>query len=365
MASPQEQQQWISQAGLNALLRYAPQKAGLAELQKAAQDRFRESVQAGQSEGVLAQQAARQAVPATQAIFSSARQSGERGRDLVAPILSALSANSPFKAAAANESAAGAERLGQSESHALSDLQQRQVAAAELPAYTQSAANATLLKELQKLASKGSLLEASEGADKSAEVGKMRTEANRLAQQERSSERTAATSTANNQRSTSTSRTNSQETNATRREAAGGKGGVKPISATEQVKTGAYIAAARDLAKAGLEAGEGRGELVARLTKGRSAQSIGVNAAGQPIKEGEKAVQHHKLPAIPAYAPDARLSAALDEAEYGYVRPHFQHVLEQQGYSLKQLGLTPEPPNAQQLRQQQSEAQGIGKRRNG
>lgn len=337
-----EAQQWASQAALNALLKYKPQKEGLAELQKAAEDRFRESVDAGQSEGIMGQQAARQAVPATQQIFSSARQSGERGRDLVAPILAALSANSPFKAAAANEQAAGTERLGQSESHALSDLQQRSVAAAELPAYTRSAATATLLKELQKVASKGALLQGSEGADVQSEIGKQRQEANRLAQQERANERTTstsennsrrstATSEANNQRSTGTSRKNSEETNATRRSSSGAN---KPLTAAEQNKGAGVIQNIRHYAGE-LGAGQApRAELVKLLSEGQPQSSH-----PRPVTiNGKTVTEHIPVPKIPAYTADVLMSAGIDLAEKGGLSKDTWSRLERAGYNVSNLG---------------------------
>jgi hypothetical protein len=301
----------------------------LAVLQKAAEDRFNESVRAGQSEGVLGQQAAQAAIPATQQIFANARTSGERGRNLVAPILAALAPDSPFKAAAANEQAAGTERLGQSESHALSDLQQRSVAASELPAYTRQSAVATLLGELQKISSKRSLLQGSEGADQAAEVGKMRAEAGRNALTARGQDLTHAAAEAGHE----TSEDNSERVAASKAAALAAKGptgAAKPLTQKQQNEAASVIAQIRQYAGADSEAT--RAERVAALTSGRPEQS----------KKNEKG-ETVKIPARPAFKPDARMSAALDYAEYGHLTRATERRLQQAGYDPSRLGVPPAP----------------------
>jgi hypothetical protein len=320
---------WASEAALAALLRYQPQRSALGELQRAARERFHESVQAGQTQGVLQSQAVARALPETQAIFSNARKSGEAGRSLASPILAALSPDSPFRAAAANEQSAGAERLAQSESHALSDLRSQAVAASEAPAYARQAAAGLLLQELQKLDARGALLQGAEGADEAAELGRIRREASSLAGAERRSERSASTSRENNERSTSTSRENARETNQTRREAASGKAS-EPMSAKELAKAAAEVQTIRQYA--GQSAGVSRAQRVAALVAGRPEQSV-KNGQGRMVK----------VPARPAFKASVLMSAGLDYAEYGHLTRGTERRLEQAGYDPARLGVPRAP----------------------
>jgi hypothetical protein len=363
MASPAEAQSWSSQAALNALLRYAPQKQGLAELKRAAEDQFRGSVGAGESEGIMGQQAARGAVAPTQQIFANARQSGEQGRNLVAPILAALSSNSPFKAAAANEQAAGGERLGQSESHALSDLQQRSVAAAELPAYTRSAATQTLMKELQKLTSKSSMLQGQEGADVQSEIGKQRMEANKLAQSERANQRTGEGAERRSERSAATaldvthrtSRENTEENNRTRREIAEGKLAPKEeLPLKEQLEGKNTFSEIHSLAQHLHAEGQTRAQIIERLQR------------ATPSVSGEEEGHKFTTKGTPGYEPGHLMSAALDVAEYGYVNQHHINLLKEDGYNPRHFGFLTESqfksqhPQPSQGQREASQLHGLG-----
>jgi hypothetical protein len=96
-----------------------------------------------------------------------------------------------------------------------------------------------------------------------------------------------------------------------------------------------------------------RAQLVDKLSAGRPAQTIlvatkdvGKIKAGDPLGEGltpqeKKAVGAHRqaLPAIKPYAPDLRMSAALDIALFGHLTPATEKRLRRAGFSPKRLGL--------------------------
>lgn len=349
MSNPAEE--WASSAALNAALKYRPQLEGLADLKRQAEERFSSSVAAGRSEGTLASQAAQGAVAPTQQIFQQAQAEAGRSRALTAPGLASLGATNPFVLAAGNEQAAGGERLANTQAHAMSDLQARKVAAGELPAFAQQAAMAQLIKDLTSVNAKRQSLQGAEGATVQSEIDRQRAEAGKAALTERGQNLTRESA-----------REGHQVTERGQNLAQQRAEGAKPLSPKDQAVGGATIRTILNLAKSGYEHGESRAELVARLTKGRSAQTIGVNSKGEPIGEGEKAVQHVKLGALPAYKPDTLMSAALDVAEQGHVSLHYQHQLEAEGYDLHRLGLPLAPAKGSTAQKVEAGVGNAGKR---
>lgn len=339
MATVQAPSEWASQAALDSLLRYQPQLEGLSILKQQAEERAAESKQAGVTEGTLGTQAASQALPAVQAIYAKARAEDARNRSLLAS--ANLPANSPFAVAAGNEQAAGQERLQEAQSRNESDLQARKVAAASAPAFADQAALSKLAKELQSITRRESSVRGSEGLATAAELLKLRGEADKLlttenvntakdTTSEANNQRTTGASENNNKRTTSTSRTNSAETNAARRE--GNQlhyAGTPKLTATQQDKG---ISLAAEIAHYAGESGGSRAERVAALTEGRPEESV-KNAKGETVK----------VPKIPAFKPDALMSAGLDAAELHFLKPHTVNALQQMGYSpaaiAQQLGV--------------------------
>lgn len=327
---------WASPAALSALLKYEPQKEGLADLKREAVERFNSSVAAGQSEGTLAKQAAQAAVAPTKQVFANASTEGQRGRDLIAPILAALAPGSPFATAAANEQAAGTERLAGAKAHSLSDLQQKKAAAAALPGYSRQAASSALLAELVKLNAKGQALQGAQGLTETAEAQKERHEASTEAAKSREGALNRAQS-----------QTNAEISHSPKV----GANGAAELTPKEQASGASTIKSILGYAKTGVQSGETRQQLVARLSAGRPQQSVAVNEKGEPVKEGEKAVQHVAVPKIPAYKADSLMSAALDVAESGHVSLGVQRQLEKEGYNVHSLGLPLAPKGAKGVAQ--------------
>jgi hypothetical protein len=367
-----QQQRWASQAAVNALLRTQPQREGLADLQRAAGEKFASSVAAAKSEGALGTQAANAAIPATQQIFASSAKQGERGAALSSPVLAALAANSPFKAAAANEQSAGTERRANTEASALSRLQQEKVSAANLPAYGRQAALAQLVKDLGGITGKQEQLNATQGADVQSEIDKQRTEANKLAAGENASKRSAATSTANSERSAATSTANSQRTAATstansqRTQAtaqgknAKGQQVYKPLPSTAQLKGAATLREIEHEVRQAHQENHPAGQILQELTQEHPAinqpkmipeiKNGKPTGKAVPLENSKKEVQYEKAPALPKR--DQLLSeAAIDSVlNYGRVSKATLAKLHKAGYSLSALqlqGPVPAPPQVQ------------------
>lgn len=332
---------FASQAGLDALLRYKPQREALAELAQAAKEQYGSSVSAAQSEGQTGMQAAEAAIPATSRIFQQAGAEGGRAQSLVAPQLAGLAPGNPFALANANERAAGSERLASSKATALSDLQQRKVAASEIAPFGRQLAGVTLLKELQKLRNREQGIGGSEAASALSETNTLTQDAAKNALTERGQNLGRESA----QESSRTSRENAREKNTA------GPGGVKPLTTKEQDEGVSTLKAILGYAKTGVQHGESRAQLVARLSAGRPQRSIAIygekpngELITQPDATHTKAIQHVAQPKVPAYKPNSLMSAALDVAEHGHVSVGVQHALEREGYDVRNLGLPLQTP---------------------
>jgi hypothetical protein len=342
MAAGSAEQGWASSAALQALLRYKPQREGLAQLQQAAEERFQGSVSAGQTEGVLGKQAAAQAKPEIAGIYDKAASEAQRARGLGAGALASLAPGSPFAAAAANEQSAAGERLAGSRATAQNDVSQRALAASELPAYTQRAASATLLKELQQLMGKANMLNSSEGADTQTGIEKQRQEAAKSALTERGQNLTHSAAEAGH----ATSEHNSERTAASK--AAAGTSS-KPLTTAQQKGINAASSTIAQIRQVVGKHGEGltRAQLVQKLSEGHPQESF---------KEG---TESFKTAAIPAYKPDARMAAALDWHEYGHMTRNTEARLQREGVDPARVGVprAPAPPKtANQFGQRVSKA---------
>lgn len=353
-------QGWASQAALASLLKYQPQREGLADLQRAAEEQFKGSVRAGESEGILGMQAARSAAPQVKGIYDKAQTEGARGRSLLSPLLAALAPDSPFRLAAGNEQAAGGERLAGDRAHAESDVAQRGVAASELPAYSRQAALSTLSRALEGINNKRSSLDASQGANTAAELDKLQQAAQKAAAEERRSERTAntsredsretrAASRADTEANNRTSRENNRETNATNRAKGGGAHytapGVKEQSTAGHNKANDALRSMEDwIGKHG--AGHSRAELVAWLHEG---------APEQTIKEGGESF---KTKARPGFDPNGVMAAALDQHEQGYLSKQTEDRLKREGYDPGRFGV---PRYSERGKVESGRLRGLGK----
>lgn len=334
--------QQLSPAAIAAALRYKPQHEALAEAAMAAKERFLSEVQAGKSQGLVAQQAAQRAKPAVEGVYNEAAKESGRSRNLLAPALEKLAADSPFKAAAANEAAAGAERLQGERAHAVSDVHQRGVAASQLPAFATQAAGQALAKELGTLKNKESGVLGSEALATGVQEGSERKEAAKESAAEKRSLRSDATAKEgheitrqNSREGHEVSRRNAEEKGeiALGKGTLGANGLYKPA---EQKKAAGLVGNILGEAEALKEKGKGRDRIIKILT-------TAVPSVSRETPSGEKESEKGH----PGFSREVLLEAAIDQAEYGGVTPRVAKELRAKGYDVRRLGVQvlPTSPN--------------------
>jgi hypothetical protein len=326
------------------MLKFAPQRSSLMAALQQAQETYGSTVRAGNSTAALTQQAAQQALPQIGQIYSKAGAAQQAGTTLLSKDLAGLGSSpslDQYKADQAGEVQQQLANLLGAKTRDEGMLANAGTAAREGAQFNQTQARSVLQKTLQTLLSQGNAAAQEQGSFAATEAEKLAHEAETLQQRERSSERSASTSEANSKRSSATSEADSIRAHPS------GAGGVKPLS-TAQINAGATtVSSIRNYARSLAAKGLTRAQLVAELSTGSPGQSIGVNAAGKPVKEGEKALQHIKVPAVPAYKPEVLMSAALDEALMGHLSKNTEDRLTRAGYSIKQMGLKPSEPTAE------------------
>lgn len=348
---------WASRAALSSALRYGPQREGLADLLRQAQEQFQGSVQAGKSEGTLASQAVAKTRPEVQGAFDRAAQSGAAARAQLAQQLAALGGGRA--GAAANENAYGEGKLARERAHAEADLGTQQIAAAELPASTRQAALAQLLKSLNTIGAKRQALAGSEGAATQAELQRLEDEQRK----EDKAERQRATPSGDAKLAAQTSRQNTKETNQQKREAAANKnngpGGVKQLSTKDQTTAASTLRAIEHEARELRDRGTPRQSIYGELTSAHSGVNVPkTDAQGHPIHNSKGEPLYEKQADLPAH--DVLLTeAALDSVfGYGRVSKPIMDKLHNAGYSIKQLGL--EGPAPAKPKRKPTTAQKIG-----
>lgn len=335
MAGPTGSSSFANQAALAVLLKYKPQKEGLAEIQRAAEEQAASSIQAGKTESILGQAAATAAKPQVQQIYNSAEKQDQGARNLTQPTLAALSATSPFRVSTENERAGGSERLANERAREESDLHQKGVAATELPAFTRESAMTKLANELTKLHAKGKTIASDEGAEAANQLDKLNTEAKKNALTKEGHQITRQDS----QEGHNVTKEDSERTHSPKsatEKPLGHKEQNAGISTIEQIKHYA--------GELGAGSGTPRSELVAQLTSGAPEAShkrevLGPN--GKPIIEsnGKPRMESIPIPKVPAFQPNVLMSAALDWAEYGHLQKPTETRLEKAGYDVEALGI--------------------------
>lgn len=321
-----KQGKWVSQAAQAALLRYQPEKEGLATLANEAKEQYGASIAGAESSGRETSQAIRNAEPAVSGIFDRADAStGATNAQLTAALAALGPAAAGFKADSAASAATGSARLARERASSESSLQQQDVAAQSAPSFARTLAGQQLLKSLSKISQQQSSLEGQQGAAEASELSKLE-EAN---EGRRVTERGQNITAQNDSASRSQKATEHQEDLAdkrqARKEAAASGGTTKPLTLAENNAGASTIQQIKQFAA---EGGSTRAERVAALTEGQPSQSS-KNAKGETVK----------TPAIPAFKPDVLMSAALDWAEYGHLSKGTEHRLAQDGYNVQKLGI--------------------------
>lgn len=334
-------QRFLSQAAQDAILKFAPQRTALSEALQTARENYGSTVHAGNVTAGLTQGAVSRALPRIGQIYSKADSAQQAGTTLLNADLAKLpGVASNYKADQIGEVAQQLSNLLGARSRDEAQLVNTGVQARAGAQFNQTNARAALEKTVAGLISKSNTTSQEQGAFAATEAEKLAHEAETLQQRERASQRTAA-STAAGHRVTERGQNLTRQSAREAHGAGGASGAVKPLTASENAKAGEQLYSILNYAKGFASHGLGRGEILQKLVSGRAAQTVGVNAKGDPVGEGEKAVQHVKLGAVPQFKPDVLMSAALDLALGGEISRHTQHRLESAGYNLGALSLKP------------------------
>lgn len=162
--------QLSSQAQINAVLRYAPQRQALAAAAQEARAEHDAAIAGAQSDARLNQANVTNAAPAVQGIYQRAEGAASAARQQLAAVLAGLGpAAAPFQAAAASEGAQGAEKTAREGAAQQSDLRSQSLAAAAAPAFARTLADQHLGATLSKILSTSQSLGGQEGLATSTE----------------------------------------------------------------------------------------------------------------------------------------------------------------------------------------------------
>lgn len=352
MAAPSKQ--WASQAKINALLRYSPQREALANLTQEARSQYESSIKGAESSGRLTSQAVEAAKPQVSGVYDRAQASTGGTQSQLAAALAALGpAATGFKAAAATTGAAGQEKEARERASAESGLEAQDVAAKEAPAFARTLANQQLATSLSKIFSSTQNVASNEGAATASELGKLEDEAEGRAVTERGQNLSSQSSAAGRSQKAA----EHQEDLALKRDALVGSG-AKYLAQSKQTAAASTVREIEKEARALHGAGLGRSQLLSELTNAHPGTNVVKrDESGKPIKNSKGEVQYEKAPALKAHD-DLLTEAALDSVlGYGRVSRATLAKLHAAGYSVTALGLQGPAP-AGQIQQVQSTAPG-------
>jgi hypothetical protein len=318
---------WASQAALDALLKYGPQKSVLGQQRQEAIEQYAGTVRGSAGAAQQTVQAIKGVRPNVAAIYDNAGLGAHQTGALLGSDLASLGAAAdPYKAAATVEQAGAVSGLQHGKAQALNELAQRMIQAKEGGQFAANQAGVQLGQALAKLGLKQQSLAGEEGAYKVSDSEKLTHEHENLQQKERASERSAGIDP-NTGKPIPGGKLDKQA-----------KAEVLPLS--EQAKAASTISSIRATAGKYSKFAQTKGHslerqhLVELLSEGQPSESVGtgkLDAAGKEIKQ--------KTSAVPAYKPDVLMSAALDAVEYGYLQKGTQHRLEQAGYNVGKIGI--------------------------
>lgn len=195
---------WASQAALDALLRYNPQRAALREQIREAGENYGNTVRAGRVTAKETEASAQRALPQIAQAYSKADAATGAGATLVSSGLAALPGQDSYKAGQLGEVQQQIANLAKARASSTTAMLDRGVRAREGAQFSQLNAQSTLTRALQTLFNKGQTLSQEQGAFTQSQAEKLAHEAEGLEQQERASQRSANTSRSNAQLGAST-----------------------------------------------------------------------------------------------------------------------------------------------------------------
>lgn len=349
---------FLTQAALEALVKFGPQEDALKEAAQTARDTYGTTVQQAHAGTLAIQQAIDAARPRAAQIYDQAglRQAALNNTLLGHDLAGLGSVADSIKAGAATEALGAATNLNQARTDTLADLGNRRVLAAQGGVAAQRQALDSLTSDLAKVLQAKQDLSGQKGAFKAATIGDLEEAARQRAtqikvatghnsQSERNSLRSAGIDPDTGKPIPNGKLDPKADPAKKRRVTATGALAVSPdkhLDFTNRVQEiASYVAKYKGKLS--------RPEIVAKLKTGRSAQTVSVDPKTHaPVADNTPGAIKVHLSSIPQYQPDLAMTAALDIALDGHLSRPTQKAL-QNHYIVGELNL----PTYQQWRRRQ------------
>lgn len=345
--------QLSSQAQINAVLRYAPQRQALAQAAQEARSEHAAAIAGAQSDARLNQANVTNAVPAVQGVYNRAEGTTSAARQQLASVLSGLGpAASNFQAAAATEGAQGAEKTARERAGEEASLRSQSLATAAAPAFARTLADQHLAASLAKIFSTAQGVAGQEGLATSTEQAREDKEARQAALTERGQNLTSQSAKEGHsltaQGLSQKAAEHQENLAAGQYSKAGGKGKPNLLPVSQLAAAASTLREIEHEARGLKEQGQGRNAILSELTTAHpTSNTVKTDEKGQPIKNAKGELQYEKVPALKAH--DTLLAEAALDSVYGYGRVSKATLekLHNAGYSIKALQLQgPGPPKA-------------------
>lgn len=341
---------FISQAALQALIRYNPELSGLKELQRTAQGNYRSSVKQARAQALGTQGAVAAAVPALASIYDSAGLTqAALSKDLIGEGLAGLRGDvgKLYQRAGQLDAAGAASRLNAAKAFSLTDLIGRGVRAEEGKGFAINSARDQLVTELSKILTRKQEVRRERGAYQAEVIGELQGEQAQRSFEahQKALDRATRTNIAAADRTSretiaaghdATSRANARD----RARGTRLSGGAKLQSQSAHNSLLDKIGAARDEASAfvrqALKEGHSRSFIDSALRDGIPGYTVRDPTTGRiKIDQSGAPVTQPGIKAVPALQRQIILDVLID----GHVSSKTIKALHRRGYSVRQLGL--------------------------
>lgn len=341
---------WLSQAALQALVRFGPEESGLRAAAREAKGTFRTTVRQADATSRAIRYEVDRARPTVRRNYDQAGLQEARAASVAAPDLANPGVPASLRAAVAAEQSGYTQRLAESRAADLTGLSQRRVQAVEGAGFAKSNAQRVLASDLSKLFARAQDVRRERGAFTVATAQQLQTAAERAAAVTRNQEANRAV-TRRGQTLSHRDRVAGQQLThkdrvaarriAAQKKAAGGGGQTRGGATRAALGT-----ASDEISRLINEAKGFRGDRTPRhdamqaLLKGAKERRIPLHdKLGKPAYNADGTPKEKVVPGLDKAKSALLLSVALDVAYDGHVSRENHSKLLARGLSVRDLGL--------------------------
>jgi hypothetical protein len=349
MAKRARPSRWLSQAALQALVRFGPEESGLRAAAREAKGTFHTTVRQADATSRAIRYEVDRARPTVRGNYDQAGLSEARAASVAAPDLANPGVPASLRAAVAAEQSGYTQRLAESRAADLTGLSQRRVQAVEGAGFAKSNAQRVLASDLSKLFARAQDVRRERGAFTVATAQQLQTAAERAAAVERNQEAGRAVTrrgqTLSHQDRVAGRRLTHKDRVAAQKIAAqkkAGGGGQTRGGATRAALGTASDEISRLIHEANGIKGDGaaRHDAMQTLLKGAKERRIPVHdKLGKPLYDKHGLPVEKVVPGLDKAKSALLLSVALDVAYDGHVSRENHSKLLARGLSVRDLGL--------------------------